>query len=243
MDDSTNDLSTQLAAAWSQAHPGEPTPGETDTPAETPAAPKEETTVKETPPAEKPAEPKAEATQPKAEGTETELGVDDAGKQYIPKERFDKVYGKLKAYERGEIQPKVVPTVAAPQIAQAPQEPSVSPNETTALAIEMVKGKWPQFDPESDQYDPTLDRMALDVLNANRNQGMTVMQAAKKAMSYQKELAEKITASKIEARTVKAIQSDTGITNRVLSREKTEVDPSKMTLEQQEVWLKANGQW
>ena len=42
---------------------------------------------------------------------------------------------------------------------------------------------------------------------------------------------------------MKAQQSDQGITNRVLNRDETKVDPEKMTLEEKEEWLKAQGMW
>ena len=58
-----------------------------------------------------------------------------------------------------------------------------------------------------------------------------------------KKITNKIADVKLEARSVKAQQSDQGITNRVLNREGIKEDPEKMTLEEKEEWLKANNLW
>src|SRR4030065_1847334 len=71
---------------------------ETDTTKEI-STPEEQTTEEKTATAEKPAESSKPAPAEEEE-TESELAVDDSGKRYIPKSRFDQVYGEKKAAER-----------------------------------------------------------------------------------------------------------------------------------------------
>jgi len=68
---------------------------------------------------------------------------------------------------------------------------------------------------------------------------MTRIEAGRKALAMAKKITNKVVDAKNEAKTVKAQQSDQGITNRVLNREPREIDPEKMTLEEKEEWLLA----
>jgi hypothetical protein len=79
--------------------------------------------------------------------------------------------------------------------------------------------------------------------DAKGNPTMTRIEAGRKALNMTKKITSKVVEIKSEARSVKAQQSDQGITNRVLNRDSNKIDPDKMTLEEKEEWLKAQGDW
>lgn len=218
---------------------------ETETSLEKPATPEAQTTVEETATAEKPAETPKPAPKAEEEGTEPELAVDETGKRYIPKDRFDKVYGKAKAAERklAELEQQLAQSQPGQQPTQAkPSQTQDTPiDKTEALEVEILKGKLPQFDPESDQYDPDLDQLGAEIFRANPN--ITRIEAARRAVSYQRKLVKDMAQVTAEARTVKAIQSDQGITSRVSSRSTTQVDLNSMSESEMEKYLKENGAW
>jgi hypothetical protein len=209
---------------------------EEQTTTETPATPEENAPVTESAPAEKPAEP--EPNQPKGEDkeSETELAEDETGKRYVPKERFDKVYGKLKATERELARNK--PSFTMP----APQNPPVAPaDRTQRLEAEFLFNTMPQFDPSSTEYSPELDELAGDIFRANPD--LTMTQAAKRALETAKKLANMRSKVAEVARTVKVQQSDQGIAGKSSSRGETQVDPDKMTADELEEYLRRTGQW
>lgn len=219
------------------------TAGESDTPAGDTAAPEMKTTDEESARAEKSADTEETAPQAADEVNETELAEDESGKRYVPKSRFDKVYGKAKQLERDLEAERLRKAAQAPASTPAPlPAPFEQPTDKTeVLEVELLKSKLPQFDPDSDQYDRELDALGAEVYRANP--GITRIEAARRAASYAKSLTKKIAEARAEARTVKAVQSDQGITSRVSSRGETTVDPDRMTLEQKEEWLRANGEW
>lgn len=239
-----NDLAAALDGHQVTDEQGQ-VPVETDTTVENPAAPEAQTTVDETAPAEKPTEPTKPAPKAEEEGTENELAVDDAGKRYIPEDRFNKVYGKAKANERENAELKQqleqlrqgqTPTQARPQVEQV-----IPVDRTEALEVEILKGKLPQFDPESESYDPDLDQLGAEIFKANP--GITRMDAARKALNFQNKLVKEVAVVKAEARTVKAIQSDQGITSHVTNRGSSQVNTDSMSVGELENYLKQTGQW
>ncbi len=217
----------ELAALVNGEKSGETTPEENTAALET-------NTVPEPAQEEKPADKSESESKPADDDSESSLAEDETGNRYVPKKRFDKVYADLKAYERGERQPK-----AAPQPTQAQPIPSVvSKNE--ALEVELLTVKYPQFDPNSDTYDSALDELGSDIYKGNP--GITRTEAARRALKHQKELAERLSQSQVQARQVKAVQSDQGITSRSTTKDSTP-NPDSMSLEEKEAWLKANGAW
>ena len=172
-----------------------------------------------------------------------ETASDETGKRYVPESRFKEVYAKWKAAERmakakGE-QPPPRP-VRQPQTARPV-------NKTEALEVEILKSTLPQFNEESPEYSREIDELGFSIYEGSKdtsgNYTITRLDAARKALSMAKKITSKLADAKLEARAVKTQQSDQGITNRVLNREGTKADPEKMTLEEKEEWLKANGYW
>jgi len=214
------------------------------------SATQEETTVEEDATAEKSAETEDESTQDETEGTENEesdepdlveTASDETGKRYVPESRFKEVYAKWKAAEREKGKP------SAPALPKTELPPAGPINKADALEVELLRTTLPQFNPESEKYSREIDELGFSIYESSRdNKGqysMTRIQAARKALQMAKKITSKVAEVKSEAKTVKAQQSDQGITNRVLTRESTKLDPNKMTLEEKEEWLKANGQW
>lgn len=205
-------------------------------------ADQEENTVEETAIPEKGAEPE-ESTPVEDEGTENELAADETGKRYVPESRFKEIYAEKKKLERElEQSKKAQPKAVLPNVQSEDSLPLQPTDRTEALEVELLKTTLPQFNPESVEYDKTLDEMGAEIYRANP--GMTRLAAAKKALKRANELTKTSAAIKAEARQVKTIQADQGITGRVKSTGETKsVDPNSMTLDEKEEWLKANGQW
>lgn len=209
--------------------------GEDATPQEEPAASEPKTTEDTDAPAREP-----EASQPEDELVE--VASDESGKRYVPEDRFKKVYGKLKQTERELAQQRTAPQPASLRQDSKPETREPQPTDrTAALEVEILNSTLPQFDPTSDQYDEDLD--ALGAAFYRGNPGITKIAAARMALAHTRKLAMKNAEVKAGARTVKALQSDQGITSRVTSRDSAQVDPASMTLEEKEQWLKENGQW
>ena len=226
-----------------------------EVPAETTAleetAPQDQTPVDETATAEKSVDednPPKEETKSENDKTEEpdliETAADETGKRYVPESRFKEVYAKWKDAERkAEIGTRI------PQGADLNQQPvALKPSDKAdALEIELLRSTLPQFNPESSDYSREVDELGYSLYEGSKdkkgNYTMTRIEAGRRALSMAKKITSKIAEIKTEARTVKAQQSDQGITNRVLTRETTKVDPNKMTLEEKEAWLKENNMW
>lgn len=231
---------------------GEATQEEQETSSEESAATETQTTEQQTAMAEKPVETEAEAIPAEAEESESELAEDATGKRYVPEKRFKEVYGKAKAEERARLEEqkkREALEVALLQIQTGQVNPTmpVQPNvasqvdRTTSLEVELLKGKLPQFDPESPNYSEALDKLGAKIFAANP--GITRLDAAKEAMKMANELTSQVANVKAEARLIKSIQSDQGITNRATRVTSTTPDIDKMDDKQLESYLKANGMW
>lgn len=218
------------------------------------SATQEPKTVEEDATAEKSVETKDESTQEesiasenKSEQGEPELietASDETGKRYVPESRFKEIYAKWKkAEDKAKSEGLELPKASQPFT--VPQAKPV--DKADALEIELLRTTLPQFNPESDVYSQDIDELGYSIYEGSKdskgNHLMTRMDAGRKAIGMAKKITSKIADIKDEARTVKAQQSDQGIANRVLTRETTKVDPEKMTLEEKEEWLKANGYW
>lgn len=176
---------------------------------------------------------------PKQESQEAEQEVaeDDSGKRYIPEKKAKKWYAKMKQYER-ELAQRSTSNPSAPTM---PPTPPVLTDKTEILEVELLKDRMPQFDPESDQYSPELDSLGFTYLQANP--GTSRIQAAKWALNTAKGISSKQDQVRQEARLVKSLQSDAGITKATSSRGSDTVDPSSMSLDEMEAYLKKTGGW
>jgi hypothetical protein len=208
------------------------------------SAPQEQTPAEEAATVEKPAETEESVpTETKATENEpemVELAADETGKRYVPESRFKEVYAKWKDAER-KSSTLPLPTVPQPAVQQKPLE------KTDALEIELLRSTLPQFNPESSDYSQEIDELGYSLYEGSKDikgrYTMTRIDAGRKALSMAKKITSKIAEIKTEARTVKAQQSDQGITNRVLNREAKQLDPGKMSLSEMEEWLKTNNEW
>lgn len=203
------------------------------------SAPQNETTVDEFASVEKPADSVQE--EPKASPeSETELAEDETGKRYVPESRFKEVYGKLKALEREQEATKRQPAsveIPAPITQQQPE----SNNTVQELELEMLFEKFPQFNPDATEYSRALDEMGARIKAANPN--ISRLSAAKEALRLARELTQNQAQVVAEARQVKALQADQGITSHVTSRKDSSPEFDKMTDQELEVYLKSQGQW
>lgn len=203
-------------------------------------APQETNTDEETATAEKPAESTTE--EPKAEEveSETQLAEDESGKRYVPEGRFKKVYGELKAKERELESLKTQATASQPT--QQPTQPQ-TPDKSSQLETELLYATLPQFNPNSDQFDQTLDQTAVDIFLANP--GITKLEAGRRAIARAKALTKDQVKIIAEARSVKSQQSDQGITSRVSNRPSDEdkVPGVNASLEEMEAYLRKTGEW
>lgn len=205
----------------------------------TDSSPAEQTTVDDTTSVETP--PESETKAPEAEETDEETPVEDeTGKRYVPESRFKEVYGRQKQLER-ELQAMreqaPVKTTASKQKSQP-----IGDQKTAALENELLFVTLPQFNPDNPEHDPELDAMAVDIYKANEGQ-ITKLQAARLAIQRASRLSKKVGEVRQEARTIKTLQSDQGITNRVTSRDAATPDLDKMSLQEHEAYLKSHGMW
>lgn len=214
----------------------------------------EQIPVEETAPAEKPAEPTE--SEPKADDDDSEntLAEDETGKRYVPEGRFKKVYGKAKELERklasyeallqSMPQPAVSETKTKPKTNETPIS---SPTKADVLELRMTL---PQFDPKPDEYgnptnpgySQTLDALGYKIWKSNPD--MSLVEAGREALRYAKELSKAQMESQNEARRVKSLNSDQGITSRVLNRgEQSSAPSTNASLEELEAYMKASGEW
>lgn len=209
---------------------------ETDTATE--SSPEEQTTVDDTTSVEEPRSQDSQA--PEASDIDEETPVEDeTGKRYVPESRFKEVYGKQKQLER-ELE-ALRQQASAKSTATKQKNLPISDQKTAALENELLFATLPQFNPEHPDHDDDLDSLAVTIYNSNP--GITKIEAARRAITMAGKLAKKVSEVKQEARAVKTIQSDHGITSRVVSREASNVDVNKMSLEEHEAYLRKNGLW
>lgn len=240
---SDNDMAQQLAAAL-DGHDVTNNDGdvvESDTTSED-SAPAEQTTEGDSAEVESTATNDSPA--PKAEESEVEsdLAQDESGKRYVPQERFDKIYGKAKATERelATLRQQLQSSNVLQNATSKPVKGQPVHNVDKADVLEL-KMTLPQFNPGSTDYSEDLDTLGFQILRANP--GITPLQAGYQALDMAKKLAGKAQGVRDEARAVKSLQSDQGITSRVVSRQATKADPDKMSSRELESYMKQNGMW
>lgn len=186
---------------------------------------------------EKSAETEVEEPKANTDETEQELAEDESGNRYVPQKRFDKVYGRTKQLERELEELKSRQTVSG----QTSDLPTPTQTQTSLdVETELLYVSLPQFNPESDQYNQELDKLGAQIFRANP--GITKPEAARRAIRIAKSLTKDQAEVVAEARKIKSLSSDQGITSRV-SQRRSEPDVNKMTLEQKEDFLRATGDW
>lgn len=224
--------------------------GETDTPDETTADSEPTTTEEATEPAEKPIDDTEAAPLADDVPDEDQHAVDETGKRYVPEARFKKETAKFRETERklkaleaqlaqGNALLQNVDTTKTGAASElpAPVAPSYSKADILELKMEL-----PQFDPNKAEYDPAVDALGYELLKADPL--LTPLEAGKKALKMSREFGKREADARVAARTVKTVQSDTGITSRRSSgTDATRVDPNSMTLEEKEQFLKEQGLW
>lgn len=218
---------------------------ETETTEDNTASLKAQTTLDDSTTAEKPQEDSKPAPKADEEDSET-LAEDEKGNRYIPAKRFDKVYGEKKTAERKveELEKQIQALMNTGLTRSEAKTEAAKPQQvdrTQALEVELLKGKLPQFDPESSQYDPDLDQLGAEIYKANP--GITMIDAARKAVKYQEKLVKEMAKITAEARLVKTVQSDQGITSRNVSSGQTQANLNDMSDAQMEKYLRDNGMW
>lgn len=213
-----------------------------ETPSVEEEATQEENTVLDPAPAEKPLESE-EVAPATTEDDENQLAADETGKRYVPESRLKKETARFREKERENADLKR--QLQSQSNRQTPELPVSQPlppaDRTEAVEVELLKTTLPQFDPESTEYDKVLDEMGAEIYKANP--GITRLTAAKRALKRAGELTKSSAAIKAEARQVKTIQSDQGITSRVEKRSDNALDVSKMDDKQLEELLRSTGQW
>lgn len=176
--------------------------------------------------------------------TDHQAVEDESGKRYVPEDRFKKIYAERKALER-EIESLRKSNNNVPQPTSLPKGVKV-PDKADILELKMAL---PQFDPRPDEYgsptnpdySPELDKLAGDIYKGNP--GITPLKAAQQAVSIARELSKSSAVAKSEARIVKSLQSDRGITGSNSVNRQPEVDTNKMSDRELEAYLKKTGQW
>lgn len=201
------------------------------------AAEEQQTPTTESDPVETPIESQEEDTQSESEDDENQLAEDEGGKKYVPQKRFNKVYGQLQALKRER--EELMRNAQAPTQERRPVNQKIDKSEV--LEIEMLKTKYPQFDPESDSFSPELDVLGGQIHRANP--GISRLESARRALAMARDISQAEFTIKQQAKQVKAYQSDSGITSRVTNRQTTSQDPSSMGHDELEAYMKAHGLW
>lgn len=211
------------------------------------SANQEENTLENTSTAEKSEEEDEEDTQSSEDDSESgddpEHGVDEKGRRYVPEKRFKEVYRKAKEAERRAKALEAERLLNQPQAKKSKDVTIPEVDRTELLEVEILKGKLPQFDPDSDDYSPELDELGGEIFRANP--GITRLESARRAIDMSKKLASTTAQIKAEARAIKSDQSDQGITNRAATtgRDANDMPGEDASDAELERWLKANGQW
>lgn len=241
---SDQDMAEQLAAAL-EGHEvtnedGDIVEGETTNEE---SAPVDKTPEDDSATAESAEETEDEEAKTSDEESETDLAQDESGKRYVPEKRFKEIYGKAKATERelAALRSQMASGNSVLQQTSGKSKSKESAPKVDKADVLELKMTLPQFNPGNADYSEDLDTLGFQILRANP--GMTPLQAGYQALEMAKKLAGKEAGIKSEARTVKAQQSDQGITNRVVSRKATKPNVGNMSAKEMETYMKQNGMW
>jgi hypothetical protein len=192
---------------------------------------------------ENPADSDDEDTQSSDDDVENQLAEDDSGKRYVPEKRFKGVYAKMKDYERKLQEREALAAQGEQLLRQSSSKGKKSNGEAPIDKADILELKMtlPQFNPASKEFDPVLDKLGFQILRANP--GMTPIQAGQTAIEMARTIADRRSQTTNEARAIKSQQSDQGMTTRVVSRQGTQPDVDKMSVEEMEDFMKQNGMW
>lgn len=164
---------------------------------------------------------------------------DESGEKYIPKKRFDKVYGEMKSYERELEVLRSRETTETPA-AQTQREPYVPDKHLLNLEMEIVRDKYPEFDPQGEAYSEEIDWLAAKLVQADPS--LSPLAAARQAREQAKKFARRGEA-KEDVRVVKRAVSDSGIAGRASQPTEPQLDVNSMSVEDMERYLKQTGNW
>jgi hypothetical protein len=193
----------------------------------------------ESAPSEKTTEPEEAETKPADDGEDTNIAEDERGRKYVPEKRFKEVYAKQKKLERElEELRKGKETSSFP----TPTIPSLPVDRNAQLENELLFTKMPEFDPQGDNYNAELDQVAANIYMA-KGGTITKLEAARQAKKLASKITEQVAGIRSDATSVKREQADSGITSRVTSRATAQPDVDKMSVEEMEAYMRANGQW
>lgn len=186
-------------------------------------------------------EPEPEPTEKQEEPEEDPDVVQDetTGKKFVPEKRFKEIYGKTKRLEREleQLRKQQTPSVSKDTL----DMPRLT--DAQKLENEIMFERYPEFNPESEEYDEELNEVAVNLFLANRDNGMTRLEAAKKAKNLASKITAKVAGIRSEALSIKREQADSGITRRVTSREGTSFNPDNASVEELEEYLRKTGNW
>jgi len=213
---------------------------------------KEETETSEedsTPPEpneeEAPVEEAAEESPTEEVKEEADEVEDESGKKYIPIERFNKVYGKMKAAERKATEKEAdLSSIEYPENKESAPTPERNWDKADVLEVKLA---YPQFDPKPDaegeptnsEYSRELDELAFSYLQADPK--ITPMQAAQKSLKTFEKLTRKEVEVRTKAKKVKLSASETPLSGRNRSKGSGEPDPGKMSFKEMESYLRETG--
>ena len=221
------------------------------------SAPEEQTLDDETATGENQADSEDETSTHEAHtDSEQELAEDDSGKRYVPENRFKDVYAKWKETERQLAEQQAAlqqgKQLLEKRSGSRAKTQAVAAKSTAELKVEALelKTELPQFDPKLDpitgkptnaDYDPALDDLGYEIYRANPD--ITLLEAGRRAIRIAAGLGRKEASVRQEARQVKQLNSDQGITSRVTARIQQSKNQSEMTLAEMEDYLKESGDW
>lgn len=189
------------------------------------------------------ADTQTEETQTSESESENAIAEDDSGRKWIPKDRFEKVYGRMKQSERELEAMRALrgnPQVTADSQAKAPRTVKVDP-VLLELETERIFEKFPQFDPNSSDYSESLDQTAADIFKANAG-NITRLQAAREALSRASKMTAGVREVRLSNSSIKSQYADGGIATRT-STKAPAFDADTASLEETEKYLRANGGW
>lgn len=200
------------------------------------ATSEQETQLDESDEVESPDEEEAVPTQDTEQSESKEYAEDETGKKYIPLERFNEVYGKMKAIEREKEN-----LMKLKDPIQKPSGKPVKVDKAEALETELLFQRYPEFDPYSEKYSPILDSLGSKEFQADPS--ITKLEAARRAITTARNISRSLEGERGKAVAVKREQAEGSITSSGITRTGQAIDPSKMSLDDMEAYLKQAGNW
>lgn len=234
----------ELAAALNgREFEAEDQPQGEGTPTEKPAA--QEQPIEEEPTsAEKPAKSEEPAPQAPSEEDETQPVVDEEGKHYVPESRFKKETARFREEERKrkaleEQLRSYQQPVYSPQVGN--QNKPAPADRTAALETELLYSQYPQFNPDSTDFNADLDETALSIYLSGR--ASTKVDAARQALKLAAKLQSQVTSIRDEAKTIKKSVTESGFVAKGGQRPEPTPDVDKMSADELEGLLRSSGNW